>query len=58
MYVFDEIKRDFDENVGIIVAIEHAQEVMAKLEREIDRKQFFYEPELGKELRYQLGYQN
>lgn len=58
VYVFDEIKRDFDENVGIIVAIEHAQEVMAKLEREIDRKQFFYEPELGKELRYQLGYQN
>lgn len=58
VYVFDEIKKEFDENVGIIVAIEHADEVMAKLEKEMDRRQVFYDPELGKELRYQLGYQN
>lgn len=58
VYVFDEVKQDFDENVGIVVAIEHADEVMAKLEKEMDRRQVFYDPELGKELRYQLGYQN
>lgn len=58
VYVFDEIKQDFDENVGIVVAIEHAQQVMAKLKKEMNNSQFFYDPELGKELRYQLGYQN
>lgn len=58
VYVFNEIKKEFDENVGIVVAIEHADEVMAKLEKEMDGGQVFYDPELGKELRYQLGYQN
>lgn len=57
IYIFDEIKDKFDENVGIVVAIEHAQEVMDKLEKEMDSRQFFYDPELGNELRYQLGYQ-
>ena len=58
VYVFDEIRQEFDENVGVIVAIEHAQEVMTMLEKEMDSNHFFYDPELGKELRFQLGYQS
>lgn len=58
IYIFDEIKQELDENIGIVVAIEHAQDVIAMLQREMNQRHFFYDLDLGKELRYQLGYQN